>query len=47
MILAIDARKRDISARLNETKKKREDREDKIEQEKERQDKRNEALETA
>ena len=31
MILAIDARKRDIAHRLNETKKKREDREDKIE----------------
>ena len=47
MILAIDARKRDVAHRLNETKKKREDREDKIEQEKERQDKRNEALTAA
>jgi len=31
MILAIDARKRDIANRLNETKKRREEREEKIE----------------
>ena len=31
MILAIDARKRDVAARLNESKKKREEREEKIE----------------
>jgi len=44
MILAIDSRKRDVAFRLNESKVKREERQDKIDSDKERTEKRNEAL---
>ena len=44
MILAIDARKRDVAFRLNENKVKREERQEKIDQDRERTERRNEAL---